>query len=100
MTLQVVLSDKALATAIALELTISKMCLDVRADVFASAENLATILVQTCPLVRSGVLLADVPQDLFWSNTSVFNGCIHVEIVEACGLLVLINIKWGTVCCH
>ena len=51
MTLQVVLADKALATAIALELTISKMGLDMRANVLSPAKNLAAILIEACPLV-------------------------------------------------
>lgn len=52
MALEIVLPHKALAASIALELPVAEMCLNVRADVFPPAKDLAAVLIQTCPLVR------------------------------------------------
>jgi hypothetical protein len=49
--LQIVLTNEALSAAVALELSVSKMCLDVGANVFPPAEHLATVLVEASPLV-------------------------------------------------
>lgn len=85
--LEIVLADEALSAAVALELAVTKMRLNVGANVFSSAEHLAAILVETCPLVGGGVLLADVPLDFFGSNARVLKAGINLEVVEKRGLL-------------
>lgn len=99
MSLQVVLADKALATAIALELAISKMCLNVRTDVLSSAENFAAILVETRPLVGDGILLANVALDLFRGNSSILQAGIDLKVIKESGLLELVG-KGQAVHCH
>ena len=79
-TLEIVLPHKALAASIALELPVAKMCLDVRADVFSSAEDLAAILIQACPLVCLGVLFADVSLDFFGSDAGVLKARIDLKV--------------------
>jgi hypothetical protein len=76
--LQVMLADKALATSVALELTISKVCLNVRSDVFSSSEDLAAALVKARPLARRRILFTDVSLNFFWCNAGVLKACIYL----------------------
>lgn len=87
MSFQIVLTNKALSAAIALELSVAKMCLDMRTDVFSPPEHLATILVHTCPFVGNGILFADVSLNFLWGDASVLKTCINLEIIEECWLL-------------
>jgi hypothetical protein len=100
MALQIVLSHEALSAAIALELAITKMCLDVGADVLSSAKHLPAILVKTRPLAGSGILLADVSQDFFRLNARVLEAGVYVHIVEQGRLLVWIDGERKTVHGH
>jgi len=93
MAFQVVLANEAFATSIALELPVAEMCLHMRANVFASAEYLAAILVKTGPFVGNGILLTDVAEHLFRSDASVFKACVNIEIIERLGLLVVVDVK-------
>ena len=80
MALEIVLPHEALAASIALELPVAEMCLNVRADVLPPAKDFAAILVQTCPLVRLWILLADVALDLFGGDTGVLEAGIDFEV--------------------
>ena len=99
-TLEIMLTNKALAAAVAFELTISKMCLNVGSDVFFPTENLSAVLIETCPLACHGVLFTDVALDFFWSNASVLETGIYIEIVEECLLLVVIGSQGNTNVAH
>jgi hypothetical protein len=82
MALKIVLAHKALAASSALKLSVAKMCLNVRADIFPPNKDLAAILVQTCPLVCLSILLADVALDLFGGDTAVLEAGIDFEVSQ------------------
>ena len=62
-TLQIVLSNEALAAVVALELAIAKMGLDVGADVLLAAELLVAAIEETSPLAIAVILGANVALD-------------------------------------
>jgi len=63
-TLEVMLSNKALAAVVALELAIAKMGLDVGTDVLLAAELLVAFIKQTGPLAIAVILGADETLDI------------------------------------
>jgi len=84
--LQVMLANKALAASIALVLTIAKMGLNVRSDVFSSSEDLAATMVEAGPLASCGVLLADVTRNFFRCDASELEARVNLKVVEDLGL--------------
>lgn len=97
MTLEVMLSHKAFATPIALVLSVAEMCLDMRANILPPAEDLAAILVQTCPLVRLGILLTDVALDFFGSDAGILETRIEFKICVDGRFFERTHGQWQTV---
>ena len=87
MSLQIVLSYEAFPAAIALELSIAEMGLNMRANVLSSSKHLSAVLVQTRPFVGNGILLADVSQNFFWRNAGVLEASVDLEVIEQSWLL-------------
>jgi hypothetical protein len=84
--LQVMLSNKALATSIALVLTIAKMGLHVRSDVLSTSENFAATFEEAGPFASCCILLADVARDFFRCDTSVLVTRVNLKVIEDLGL--------------
>lgn len=72
MALEVMLPYKTFTASVAPVLSVTKVSLDMRADVLSAAKHFAAVLVKTSPFLGCWVLLADIPLDLFWCDTRVF----------------------------
>jgi len=70
-TLQVVLSNKALAAVVALELTVTKMGLDVSTNVLLAAELLVAPIEEAGPLAIAVILGTDELLDILRRDASV-----------------------------
>jgi hypothetical protein len=81
-TLQVVLSNEALATVVALELTVTKMGLDVSTNVLLAAELLVASVKETGPLAIAVILGADELLNILRRDTSVLDASVDVESLQ------------------
>jgi hypothetical protein len=81
-TLQVVLSNEALAAVVALELAITEMGLDVGTDVLLAAELLVAPIEETGPLAIAVILGANEALDILGRDTSVLDASVDVESLQ------------------
>ena len=70
---EVVASNKALVAVVTAELTIAKMCLDVRLDVLFSAKFLVAVLELADPFVVTWVWSFDELSDVVESDVGLFD---------------------------
>jgi dTDP-4-amino-4,6-dideoxygalactose transaminase len=85
-TLEVMLSNEALAASVALVLTIAKVCLNVGSNVLSSSEDFAATVVEAGPLAGCRILLTDVARNLFRCDAGVLEARVHFKVIEELGL--------------
>jgi hypothetical protein len=81
-TLEVVLSDEALAAVVALELAITEMGLDVGTNVLLAAELLVAPIEETGPLAIAVILGADEALNVLGRDASVLDASVDVESLQ------------------
>lgn len=87
-TLEIVATHKALAAMIALELTVTQVCLDVRLDVLFSAEASPAACMEADPFAIPLVRAVDKRGNLIDCDTSLVDGCmdsvVEVKVINGC----------------
>lgn len=79
MSLQVVLSNKALFAMRTLELSVAKMGLYMRLDVLLSSKTLLTVWVQAKPFAVCWVRPLDEGSDIIYGDSCVGDGFLNID---------------------